>query len=170
MADAEEFPNRLKSYVPTRDDQRQHVRMVVSLMDDHDQATRYAVREVCELYRRLCDRRSKIAPEHGDPQELAWANDHESGVIDRVVGAFLVMAQGEIARVTECIRAALNPPRDGFSRDVRRKCCSKLFAYSEIETTWALANLFKHDAELGESRPVETASDQVSPTSCETER
>lgn len=137
------IPDSWKDYTPTESDRRQHAEMILHLMRDHDGALHFASRELSELYKRLCDRREWIAED--DSETYAMTFDHESGIIDRVIGAFLVVLQREIARIGELKRSADEDERS--YEEVRRECSSMVKNYSAIETIYQLANTFKHDDE-----------------------
>ena len=133
-----------KNRAPAR---RQHAQLNIDFMSDDGQTVLLATREISNLYKKLCAERSAI--DDPDPETNAYICDHHSGIIDRVVGAYLVVVQGEIARMPDLVRDAYDKSRDELGdKEVRETCSRKIQSYSAVETIWQLANFFKHDDEL----------------------
>lgn len=137
-------PSWLHKYVPTAADKQQRVEVTLDLMTDSDRVFDASVAAVSDLYKQLCEKRSAI--DEADPEDHHWVSDRETGIIDSVVGACLVIAQAEIGRIAD-LALSINEKSQG-PRSIRATCSPLHKTYSLVETVWSLANLFKHDDEM----------------------
>lgn len=150
-------PSWLHQYVPTAADNRQRVELTLDLMIDTDQVFDASIAAVSDLYKQLCKARDSI--EGDDPEDHQWVYDRETGIIDSVVGACLVVAQAEIGRIADLALSAYDRPLRWQERRGIRATCSPLHkTYSLVETVWSLANLFKHDDEMVDGKVNNTLS------------
>lgn len=151
-------PSWLHKYVPTAEDRWQRVEVLLDLMVDHDQVFSSSVVAISDLYLRLCAKRAAI--DEADPESYQWIYDRETGIVDSVVGACLVVAQAEIGRIADIALNCFDRPLKWRERRETRAMCSPLHkSYSLVETVWSLANLFKHDDEMADGRVNSTLSD-----------
>lgn len=140
-------PSWLHNYVPTAADHRQRVETTLDLMTDTDQVFDASIAAFSDPYKQLCEKRAAI--DDADPERSHWIYDRETGIVDSIVGACLVVAQAEIGRIADLALSAYDRPLEWQERrDIRARCSPRRKTYSLVEAVWSLANLFKHDDEM----------------------